>query len=108
MVQAVDHVQNVYMQEVRTLGIMIEGHWHDRWYDTKGAGGRFVRSERQFHNLLTPDGADGPTGMGGYQAEAGRYHLYAALDCPWPHRALIFRASKGLNESESITASVTH
>ncbi|MDB5577054.1 MAG: Glutathione transferase [Bradyrhizobium sp.] len=88
------------------MGVMIEGRWHDRWYDTKASGGRFVRSESQFRNWVTPDGAAGPTGIGGYRAEAGRYHLYAALACPWSHRTLIFRALKGL--TESITVSVTH
>ncbi|WP_456304401.1 glutathione S-transferase family protein [Acidisoma cellulosilyticum] len=85
---------------------MIEGRWHDRWYDTKASEGRFVRSESQFRNWVTPDGEPGPTGSGGFKAEPGRYHLYVALACPWSHRTLMFRALKGL--AETITVSTTH
>jgi putative glutathione S-transferase len=48
----------------------------------------------------------GPTGKGGYRAEAGRYHLYVSLACPWAHRTLIFRAIKGLDSM--ISLSVVH
>ena len=85
---------------------MIEGRWHDRWYDTKASEGRFVRSESQFRNWVTPDGEPGPTGAGGFKAEPGRYHLFAALACPWTHRTLIFRALKGL--AHIVSMSVTH
>jgi len=88
------------------LGVMIEGRWHDRWYDTKASEGRFVRSESQFRNWVTPDGEPGPTGAGGFKAELGRYHLIAALACPWTHRTLIFRALKGL--AHIVSMSVTH
>ncbi|NBC33640.1 MAG: glutathione S-transferase family protein [Alphaproteobacteria bacterium] len=79
------------------MGLLIDGVWHDQWYDTKSSGGRFVRSESQFRNWVTPDGAPGPTGTGGFKAEPGRYHLYVSLACPWAHRTLIFRALKGLD-----------
>ncbi len=85
---------------------MIEGRWHDRWYDTKASAGRFVRSQSQFRNWVTPDGEPGPTGAGGFRAEPDRYHLYVALACPWSHRTLIFRALKGL--TGIIPISVTH
>ena len=88
------------------MGVMIEGRWHDRWYDTKASEGRFVRSESQFRNWVTPDGEPGPTGAGGFKAEPGRYHLFAALACPWTHRTLIFRALKGL--AHIVSMSVTH
>ena len=78
------------------MGMLIDGQWVDQWYDTQASGGRFVRSEAQFRNWVTADGAAGPTGVGGFQAEAGRYHLYVSLACPWAHRTLIFRALKGL------------
>ncbi len=83
---------------------MVEGRWHDHWYDTKASEGRFVRSESQFRNWVTPNGEPGPTGAGGFKAEPGRYHLYAALACPWSHRTLIFRALKGLTDAISISA----
>jgi putative glutathione S-transferase len=78
------------------MGQLIEGTWHDDWYDTEKTGGKFVRSTAAFRNWITPDGAPGPSGEGGFPAEAGRYHLYVSLACPWAHRTLIFRKLKGL------------
>lgn len=80
------------------MGLLIDGIWHDEWYDTKSTGGRFVRKDSAFRNWVTPDGAPGPSGDGGFSAEAGRYHLYVSLACPWAHRTLIMRALKGLEE----------
>ncbi|HLV48493.1 MAG TPA: glutathione S-transferase family protein [Aliidiomarina sp.] len=78
------------------MGILVEGVWHDTWYNTKDTAGRFVRSESQFRNWVTTDGSAGPTGSGGFKAEAGRYHLYVSYACPWAHRTLIFRKLKQL------------
>jgi putative glutathione S-transferase len=80
------------------MGMLVDGKWHDVWYDTKETRGRFVRSESQFRNWITPDGSPGPSGTGGFKAEAGRYHLYVSLACPWAHRVLIYRKLKGLEE----------
>lgn len=80
------------------MGLLIDGVWHDRWYDTHATGGRFVRQDAAFRNWVTADGSPGPTGTGGYKAEAGRYHLYVSLACPWAHRTLIFRRLKGLED----------
>ncbi len=85
------------------MGLLVEGIWQDRWYDTAKAGGRFIRSQTQFRNWITADGTPGPTGHGGFNAEAGRYHLYVSLACPWASRALIFRALKGLEEFISVS-----
>ena len=74
------------------MGLLVDGHWTDRWYDTSASRGRFQRPESAFRNWVTPDGAPGPTGDGGFKAEVGRYHLYVSLACPWAHRTLIFRA----------------
>ena len=73
------------------MGMLIDGVWHDRWYDTAKSGGRFVRQDSAFRNWVTADGASG------FPAAAGRYHLYVSLACPWAHRTLIFRALKGLS-----------
>ena len=78
------------------MGMLDQGVWHDVWYDTKSTDGRFERSKAQFRNWVTADGSAGPTGKGGFRAEAGRYHLYVSLACPWAHRTLIFRKLKGL------------
>jgi len=88
------------------MGLLQEGKWVDQWYDTKSSGGRFVRKAPQFRSWITADGTKGPSGEGGFKAEAGRYHLYVSLACPWAHRALIFRALKGLEDMISI--SVVH
>ncbi|WP_414473564.1 glutathione S-transferase family protein [Microvirga sp. M2] len=88
------------------MGLLVNGVWQDRWYDTKSTGGRFVRNSTAFRNWITPDGAPGPTGTGGFPAEAGRYHLYVSLACPWAHRTLIMRKLKGLEAM--IGLSVVH
>ncbi len=88
------------------MGVLIDGKWHDQWYDTKKSGGRFERTEAQFRNWITADGSPGPSGEGGYLAEPGRYHLYVSYACPWAHRTLIFRQLKGLQKM--IDISVTH
>jgi len=80
------------------MGYAEDGVWHTGWYDTKSHGGRFQRTVTRFRNWITPDGAPGPSGEGGFPAEAGRYRLYVSLACPWAHRTLIFRALKGLEE----------
>jgi len=85
------------------MGLLIEGQWHDKWYDTDSTGGKFVRTEAQFRNWITKDGEAGPTGESGFKAEAGRYHLYVSLACPWAHRTLIFRKLKGLENMISIS-----
>ncbi len=82
------------------MGLMIDGAWHDQWYDTKRSGGRFQRQESQFRYEVTADGASG------FKAEPGRYHLYVSLACPWAHRTLIFRKLKGLEDV--ISLSVVH
>lgn len=85
------------------MGLLVDGKWSDKWYDTKSTGGRFVRQESSFRNWVTKDGAPGPTGTGGFKAEAGRYHLYVSLACPWAHRTLIFRKLKGLEDKISLS-----
>jgi putative glutathione S-transferase len=86
------------------MGLLVDGQWQDRWYDTKSNKGEFVRQDSLFRNWITPDGEPGPTGEGGFAAEAGRYHLYVSLACPWAHRTLLFRTLKGLEDL--ITVSV--
>ncbi|WP_415904255.1 glutathione S-transferase family protein [Neptuniibacter sp. QD48_55] len=84
------------------MGLLIDGQWHDQWYDTKSNKGEFVRNESQFRNWVTKDGSAGPSGKAGFKAEAGRYHLYVSLACPWAHRTLIMRELKGLTDYISV------
>ena len=88
------------------MGLLVEGVWQDRWYDTKASGGRFERQASSFRNWVTADGSLGPSGEGGFKAEPGRYHLYVSLACPWAHRTLIFRRPKRLDSV--ISLSVVH
>jgi putative glutathione S-transferase len=85
------------------MGQLVDGVWHDVWYDTKATGGQFVRTVQKFRNFITADGSAGPTGDSGFKAESGRYHLYVSLACPWAHRTLIFRKLKGLEPHISIS-----
>ncbi|SLN21776.1 Glutathionyl-hydroquinone reductase YqjG [Falsiruegeria litorea R37] len=86
------------------MGLLIDGTWHDQWYDTKSHDGAFKRSAAQFRNWITADGASGPSGTAGFSAETGRYHLYVSYACPWAHRTLIFRQLKGLANHISVSA----
>lgn len=88
------------------MGLLVNGVWHDQWYDTKKSGGKFVRTDASFRNWITADGSAGPSGDAGFKAEAGRYHLYISYACPWAHRTLIYRALKGLETM--IDVSVVH
>ena len=88
------------------MGHLVDGVWKDQWYDTESTGGAFKRSTSRYRNWITADGSAGPTGESGFKAEAGRYHLYVSLACPWAHRTLIFRAIKGL--TDHIGVSVVH
>jgi putative glutathione S-transferase len=85
------------------MGQLIDGKWSDQWYDTKKTGGKFVRSQSGFRNWVTADGSPGPSGEGGYAAEADRYHLYVSLACPWAHRTLVFRKLKDLESLISVS-----
>ncbi|MEE8543532.1 MAG: glutathione S-transferase family protein, partial [Gammaproteobacteria bacterium] len=85
------------------MGLLIDGQWHDRWYDTKATDGRFVRTEAQFRSWITADGSPGPSGDGGFKAEPDRYHLYVSYACPWAHRTLIYRVLKGLEDMISLS-----
>ncbi|MET3518601.1 glutathione S-transferase family protein [Mesorhizobium abyssinicae] len=88
------------------MGLLVEGRWQDRWYETADNGGRFVRAQSQWRDWVTPDGAPAEGRTRGFKAEPGRYHLYVSLACPWAHRTLIFRALKGLEDA--ISVSIVH
>ncbi len=85
--------------------MLVDGVWNAKWQPVQATDtqGGFVRQASQFRNWITPDGAPGPTGLGGFAAEAGRYHLYVALICPWASRTLLARKLKGLEEVISVS-----
>jgi putative glutathione S-transferase len=82
------------------MGLLVDGTWTDRWYDTKLTGGRFIRQESAFRDWVRADGSTR------FASESGRYHLYVSLACPWAHRTLIVRALKKLDAA--ISVSVVH
>lgn len=85
--------------------MLVNGKWAANWQPVQGvdAKGGFVRQTSSFRNWVTPDGSAGPTGEAGFQAEAGRYHLYVALICPWASRTIIGRSLKGLDDIISLS-----
>lgn len=85
------------------MGFLIHGEWHDKWRDSEAKDGSFVRPDAKIRNWITATGEPGPSGDGGFKAEANRYHLYIANSCPWAHRAVIFRHLKGLEDIISVS-----
>lgn len=85
------------------MGLLQQGKWVDKWYDTKTSDGEFRRQDSRFRSWLTPSGEAGSSGEQGFKAEKGRYHLYVSLACPWAHRTLIFRELKGLQDYIDVT-----
>ncbi|WP_082890321.1 glutathione S-transferase family protein [Halotalea alkalilenta] len=85
--------------------MLVDGKWTRDWHPVQATDekGGFVRQVSGFRHWITPDGAPGPTGEGGFTAEPGRYHLYAALICPWASRTLIARKLKGLEAILPVT-----
>ena len=85
--------------------MLVDGKWSADWQPVQKADekGRFVRQTSSFRIWITRAGDPGPTGRGGFAAEAGRYRLYVALICPWASRTLIARALKGLADIVPVT-----
>jgi glutathionyl-hydroquinone reductase len=82
------------------MGIVIDGQWRDEEFSDETQGGEFKRKESGFRDRITADGSST------FKAEAGRYHLYVAYNCPWAHRTLIFRALKKLESAISVSYSL--
>ncbi|AXT40419.1 glutathione S-transferase family protein [Alteromonas sp. BL110] len=82
------------------MGLLVDGKWQDKWYDTSKNGGKFERQASKFRDTISKN--EEAT----FPAESDRYHLYVSLACPWAHRALIFRKLKGLESH--IDVSVVH
>jgi putative glutathione S-transferase len=79
------------------MGLLVDGKWRNRGYETGRTGGRFVRWESSFRDQVRADGSSG------FPPEAGRYHLYVSLACPWAHRTLIARRLLGLESAIGVS-----
>ncbi len=79
------------------MGMLIEGKWVLDDVARTDAQGRFLRRESAFRSRVTADGSSG------FKAEAGRYHLYVSLACPWAHRTILMRKLKGLEHALSLS-----
>jgi glutathionyl-hydroquinone reductase len=79
--------------------MLVNGRWSEDWhpFQAKDDKGRFIRQSSRFRGAVTSDGSSG------FKAEAGRYHLYVALICPWASRTLAARKLKGLEEAISVS-----
>lgn len=80
------------------MGLLINGKWHDQWYDTLTTGGEFIRQDSQFRSVISADATSAQ-----FPSERGRYHLFVSLACPWAHRTLIFRKLKKLESVIGVT-----
>lgn len=81
------------------------GKWSKEWdpYQATNNKGEFVRQISEFRHWITADGSAGRTGLAGFKAEPGRYHLYISYVCPWACRTLMVRALKGLESMISVS-----
>lgn len=74
------------------MGLLINGVWNHLANSKE-----FVGKMDEFHHYVDA------TRESGFKAEAGRYHLYISLACPWACRAFIFRKLKQLEKVISIS-----
>lgn len=86
------------------MGLLVDGQWQDKWYDTGSHGGRFVRETAGFRNWITEPGTGSDRSAGPFEAEPGRYHLYVAWPCPWSHRVILYHRLLGLESVISLSA----
>ncbi|MGQ0655369.1 MAG: glutathione S-transferase family protein [Betaproteobacteria bacterium] len=83
------------------MGVLINGFWRDEELPQETGGtGEFKRVDSAFRDRITADGSSG------FKAEAGRYHLYVAWNCPWAHRVLIFLVLKQLTDKISVAYAI--
>lgn len=83
------------------MGYLLNGKWTEgNPSEEISKAGTFDRIASRFRNRITADGSSG------FKAEAGRYHLYVAHNCPWAHRTMIYRAIKKLDHAITISHAI--
>ena len=80
------------------MGQLVDGTWSSKnvlvQHDKTGL---YFKRESVFRNHISPQ-VDAQ-----FPAEAGRYHLYCAVACPWAHRATLMRTLKKLEPFVTLT-----
>lgn len=84
------------------MGILVDGTWYADEDAGLAAATGPVPQDTTFRDWVTADGSSG------WPAEAGRYHLYVSLNCPWACRTLIARRLKGLDDVISVDVVYPH
>ena len=82
------------------MGLLVDGKWQDRWYNTEEHGGKFVRDKARFRDEIKKGTR--------FEPERDRYHLFVSYACPWAHRTLIYRELKGLQDIIPVTVVHPH
>jgi putative glutathione S-transferase len=83
------------------MGYLLNGQWVEgNPPEEFGKSGTFERIDSRFRDRITADGSSG------FPAEAGRYHLYVAHNCPWAHRTMIYRVIKKLESAITISHAI--
>src|SRR6266481_4794142 len=77
--------------------VSIRGYMRAQFPDEETESGEFKRQKDAFREWVSNDGSTP------YAAQAGRYHLYVSLACPWASRTVIFRKLKGLEDVIGMT-----
>ncbi len=80
------------------MGLLVNGEWQDKWYDTQSHGGSSCANPPSCATGSLPTVNRGRTGSRACPPRPARFHLYVSLACPWAHRALIMRKLKGLDD----------
>ena len=53
------------------MGKLVDGTWHDVWYETAKNDGHFKRKDSSFRHWVTKDGSAGPSGAQGLRRSQG-------------------------------------
>jgi len=77
--------------------MLVDGEWRTDAYESTNEDGEFDRQTTTFREFVEDD----PDAE--FPAEAGRYHIYVSLACPWAHRTLVTRSLKGLEDAVSVS-----
>jgi putative glutathione S-transferase len=79
------------------MGHLLNGSWTMDDVLSEIQNGYYVKRPSRLRNFITADGSSG------FKAEAGRYHLYSSIGCPWAHRTELFRVLKKLDGLIGVT-----